>query len=295
MIVVELVGGLGNQMFQYAAARTLADRLGTDLGLDLRPFSVPNGRPYRLGRFNIRATVVDERELFGTHGVRSLRRRLTTGALDRLRLLVRRPRPRFASATRVVHQGPAYSQVLERAADHSWLSGYWQSELYFSRSVDAVRADLTLRALSPRSAAMATRLASMPYPVAVHVRRGDYAHVASTRAYHGLCSESYYQSAIAHVRRRVPHADFIFFSDEPDWVADHLGSDAALVVTDNDDRPEEDLYLMTCCRSHVIANSSFSWWGAWLARSDEVVAPSAWYQAPGLDGRDIVPPRWTRL
>jgi hypothetical protein len=295
MIVVELVGGLGNQMFQYAAARTLADRLGTDLGLDLRPFSVPDARPYHLGRFNIRATAIPARELLGVHGVRSIRRRLTTGALEHLRLFARRPRPRFDRATRIVHQGPTYSDALERATDHSWLSGYWQSEQYFCEATDAVRADLTLRSLSPGSAAIAARLASMRYPVAVHVRRGDYAHVASTRARHGLCSESYYRSAIAHVRRRVLCAEAIFFSDEPDWVGDHLGSEAALVVTDNADRPEEDLHLMTCCRSHVIANSSFSWWGAWLARSDEVIAPRAWYQAPGLDGRDIVPSRWVRL
>ncbi len=295
MIVVELSGGLGNQMFQYAAGRALADRLGTDLGLDLRPLAAPNSRPYWLGRFAIRAAVVDKREVFGAHGVRSLRRRLTTGVLERLQLLVRRPRPRFASATRVVHQAPTYSDVLERATDHSWLSGYWQSETYFSHAADAIRADFTLRSLSPASAAIAARLASTPYPVAVHVRRGDYAHVASTRAYHGLCSESYYRSAIAHVRCRVPGADFIWFSDEPDWVADHLGSDAALVVTGNGDRPEEDLHLMTCCRRHVIANSSFSWWGAWLARSDEVIAPRAWYQAPGLDDRDVVPSRWIRL
>jgi hypothetical protein len=295
VIVVELVGGLGNQMFQYAAARTLADRLGTDLGLDLRPFAAPDARPYLLGRFTIRATAIDERELLGAHGPRSLKRRVTTGALERLRLLTRRPRPRFSTATRIVHQGPTYSDVLERATDHSWVSGYWQSEAYFPRAARTLRADFTLRSLSPGSTAIARRLASMSYPVAVHVRRGDYAHVASTRAHHGLCSESYYRSAIALVRSRVPDATFIFFSDEPDWVADHLGSEAALVVTENADRPEEDLYLMTRCRSHVIANSSFSWWGAWLARSDEVIAPRAWYQAPGLDGRDIVPARWGRL
>jgi hypothetical protein len=295
MIVVELVGGLGNQMFQYAAARTLADRLRTDLGLDLRPFAAPHARPYRLGRFHIRATTIDERHLLGAHGARTLRRHLTTGLLERLQLLARRPRPRFASATRIVHQGPRYRDVLERATDHSWLSGYWQSEAYFSAAADRLRADFTLRSLSPESATIARRLASMPYPVAVHVRRGDYAHVASTRAYHGLCSESYYRSAIAHVRRRVPGASFIFFSDEPAWVADHLGSEATLVVAENGDRPEEDLHLMTRCRSHVIANSSFSWWGAWLAPSDEVIAPRCWYQAPGLDGRDIVPSRWTKL
>jgi hypothetical protein len=295
MIVVELVGGLGNQMFQYAAARTLADRIGTDLGLDLRPFSAPDSRPYRLDRFNIRATAIDARELFGTHGARSLKRRLTTGVVERLRVLAHHPRPRFASATRVVHQGPTYSDVLERATDHTWISGYWQSEAYFPAAAETLRADFTLRSLSPGSTAIARRLASMGYPVAVHVRRGDYAHVASTRAHHGLCDESYYRRAFAHVRRRVPGANFIFFSDEPGWVADHLGSDATLVVSENHDRPEEDLYLMTRCRSHVIANSSFSWWGAWLAHSEEVIAPQAWYQAPGLDGRDVVPSRWITL
>jgi hypothetical protein len=295
MIVVELVGGLGNQMFQYAAGRAVADRLGVPLGLDTRPLGAPDSRPLRLDRFAIRADVVDAPDLLGVHGHRSVARQLRVGVLERLRVLITRPRPRLRHLTRVIHQAPSYSSVLDQVADDAWLCGYWQSERYFAGIRPALQRDFTLTRVSPETTALLAELARRTYAVAVHVRRGDYAHVASTRAYHGLLDASYYRTAMARVRARRPDAAFVFFSDEPGWVRDRFSSDATLVVSANADRPEEDLDLMRRCRSHIIANSSFSWWSAWLADSDEVIAPRSWYRAPHVDGSAVVPDTWTRL
>ncbi len=294
MIVVELAGGLGNQLFQYAAARVVADRLGTTLGIDVRTCRAPDSRPYSLDAFRIRGTVVPDADLLGVHGQRSLKGELTTGLLVRAIVLVRRPR--LSHLTRVIHQGPSFTDALTRVTDDSWLSGYWQSERYFAHAADAIRADLRLTSISPATAALEQTIRAMDYPVAAHVRRGDYAAVASTRAFYGLQSTEYYRAAIRRIRAKHPKAQIVFFSDEPGWVAAHLGPEISLLVTANGAaRPHEDLHLMMCCRAHIIVNSSFSWWGAWLAQSEFVIAPAKWSQAPGVVEHDIVPATWTRV
>jgi hypothetical protein len=295
VIVVELCGGLGNQLFQYAAGRTLADRLGTGLGLDVRPLLAADSRPYGLGHFNIRATVVPLRDLPPRYRLpHGWRWALTRGLVDRVRAAVRRPALRHLRP--VVYQGSAFRDVLAGVTDDSWLEGYWQSERYFAEGAKRVRDDLTLKRVTPVTAALQHDIERLACPVAVHVRRGDYAAVASTRAYHGLCGLDYYEAAMARVRQQHPEATFVLFSDDPGWVAANLRATPSLLVTANGGgRPHEDLHLMSRCRAHIIANSSFSWWGAWLARSELVIAPRQWFRSPAADGSHVVPDRWLRL
>ena len=294
MIVVEMAGGVGNQLFQYAAARVVADRLETGLGIDVRVCRAADSRPYGLDAFQIRGSVVPDGDLLGVHGPKSLRGHLTRGLVTRARAMLQRPR--LAHLTRVVHQGPGYCSELDHVADDSWLCGYWQSERYFVDAAARIRADLQVKTVSPETAAVERQLRAMAFPVAAHVRRGDYAAVESTRRFHGLLSAEYYRTAMQQIRTVHPRAEFVFFSDDPGWVADNLGRDLSLLVTANGhERPFEDLHLMTRCRAHVIANSSFSWWGAWLAASDLVIAPARWFQAPEMARFTIVPDRWRRL
>jgi hypothetical protein len=292
-VVVELAGGLGNQMFQYAAGRAVADRLGVDLGLDLRPLRAHDSRPYGLDAFAVRATPIPDRELAGVHGSRSWRWHVRHGWPEHFHRLVRRPR--YGSLYPIVHQGVDFSEVLSQARPDAWLSGWWQSERYFAGIASRVRADLTLKQVSARTAEIERCIRARAYPVAVHVRRGDYASVPSTRAYHGLCSVEYYERAMARIRAQRPDATFLFFSDEPYWVAETFRPRADALMRPNDNGPADDLHLMTVCRAHVIANSSFSWWGAWLAASEIVIAPVRWFQAPGIDAPDVVPAGWLRL
>jgi hypothetical protein len=292
MIVVELCGGLGNQLFQYAAGRSVADRLEVDLGLDVRPLRPPADRRFGLAPFSIRARIVPDGDLRGVHGG-SLRfgwRARARGFMDAGAAWFCRPAMRGLRP--VVHQEPTFSDVLSRVTDGSWLEGFWQSERYFESNADRIRADLTLRAVGPATAGAEAEIESLEYPVAVHVRRGDYASVPTTRAYHGLCGLDYYEAAIARVLHRHPEATFLLFSDDPAWVAAHLVASRRRIMA-SDGAAHEDLYLMSRCRAHIIANSSFSWWGAWLARSELVIAPRRWFQ--GADGNAVVPERWVRL
>jgi hypothetical protein len=295
MIVAELAGGLGNQMFQYAACRAVADRLGVELGLDLRKLRSPNGRAYGLGHFNIRATELSDRDLRGVRGPRSWRGHVRRGPAD----VVSRwwHRPAHGHLRPVIYQDFPYSDVLTRVDDGTWLSGFWQSERYFADIGDRLRADLTLKTVSAETARRHAAIQALDYPVAVHVRRSDYARVATTRADHGLCSTRYYDAAMSEIRAREPSAWFVFFSDEPEWVRTHLRRPRSTVLAPPDSgSPHEDLYLMTRCRAQIIANSSFSWWGAWLApRPSLVIAPKRWMRAHWVPQEDIVPRGWLRV
>lgn len=295
MIVVELCGGLGNQLFQYAAGRSVADRLGTELGLDLRPLRAADSRSYGLGHFNIRAVVFPDADLPPRYlAAHRWRWSLTFGLLERLRTALRPPA--MGHFRRVIYQGSSFRNILSDVEDDSWLEGYWQSEKYFADGADRLRADLTLKHITSATASLQSQIESLAFPVAIHVRRGDYASVESTRAFHGLCSVEYYQSAMARVRQQYPEATFVLFSDEPEWVAANLRATPSLLITANGDaRPHEDLHLMSRCRAHIIANSSFSWWGAWLAKSELVIAPKQWFRSAAADGSDIVPARWLCL
>jgi hypothetical protein len=132
----------------------------------------------------------------------------------------------------------------------------------------------------------------------LHVRRGDFVSLNSAARVHGLCSVDYYARAINLVRSRCPGCHFLVFSDDPQWARAELPLDpSAVFVTGNAERPEQDLILMSACGHHIIANSSFSWWGAWLAASQAkvVIAPKQWFLNAPRDTSDLIPDGWIRL
>jgi hypothetical protein len=273
MVIVRLMGGLGNQMFQYAAARATSLRTGAPLKLDLSWYDdegsrVTPRREYELEPFGLPTEVASEAEI-----ARSLRRRV----------LRRRPRILVDPTLRFD------PRVLD--ADDVRLIGYWQSEKYFADQADTIRGDF---ALPVTDAALEERLASVD-SVSVHVRRGDYAsdQVASSEL--GVLPLEYYEAAIERVQQLVPQPEFFVFSNDPDWSADNLRIDAPRTFMALG-RSHDDLRLMSVCRHHILANSSFGWWGAWLReeRDTIVVAPERWFRGSRFDTRDLIPDRWLR-
>ena len=135
--------------------------------------------------------------------------------------------------------------------------------------------------------------------VAIHLRRGDYVHDPVINAYHGVCGPDYYRTAVREVQRRVPEVRWFLFTDEPDWVAEHLdlGVPFELVSGNVIADTAQELWLMSRCRHQVIANSSFSWWAAWLGeqKGKVVVAPRRWFVDPTVDTGDLIPEGWIRI
>ena len=284
-VIFEVVGGLGNQMFQYAAARAMADRLGTEVSLDLRRFDTYRLRTPALHRWRIDAHSISPEETRRyPHWLLRIAGRLPPSVM---RMLGYYREPSFA-----------FDPSFEGLSRSLYLAGYFQSERYFH----SIRERL-LREFVPteppdvQNASLASQIQNC-MSVSLHVRRGDYISVPKNQKIHGSCSPEYYQRAIAAVQARVGQATWFVFSDDLLWVRQHLRVPGPVVYVDgNDDRPEWDIHLMSQCRHHVCANSSFSWWGAWLNPRAEklVVAPQAWVATPSLDSRDLVPAGWMRV
>jgi hypothetical protein len=288
MVIVRLTGGLGNQMFQYATGRALADRLGTELLLDTRAFGTPlalkdyTRRAYALSPFKLRAKLATPADL----------KDWPVWVVE-IGMRLRFVRPWFGRW----HFEPAisYDPGVLTLREPVCLVGYWQSERYFVDVAERIRADFALaQPLSGDNAAL-LQIARSEHSVGLHVRRGDFVKLKHAAQVHGLCSIDYYRRAIGLVKERCPGCRFLVFSDDPEWARAELPLDASAVfVTGNEQQPEHDLILMSACKHHIIANSSFSWWAGWLGYSPEqiVIAPTPWYARPELDTRDLAVSRW---
>jgi hypothetical protein len=184
------------------------------------------------------------------------------------------------------------------APGNVYLAGYWQSEKYFKEIEDIIRRDFCLKSEpGPENAAMADEIKGVP-SVCVHVRRTDYVTDPRTNQHHGTCSPEYYRNAACLVGSQVSNPHFFVFSDEPDWARANLELPVptTFVTHNGSEKGYEDLRLMALCQHYIIANSSFSWWGAWLGNSGGiVVAPKRWFNTEGRDTRDLIPAGWARL
>lgn len=178
--------------------------------------------------------------------------------------------------------------LFENMPDGGNIRGYLQTERYFAQIEDKIRKDFQFK--DEISAPCSQEIEALDHPIALHVRRGDYVDSVN----HPLCSKEYYNQALAKFdsERQV-----LVFSDDPGWCQEQF-SDARFVISEKPDNVA-DPCLMSLCSAHIIANSSFSWWGAWLADSEIVFAPKRWFGATGYTAsyeiKDLIPQRWTKL
>ncbi len=292
-VVTRQISGLGNQLFQYAAGVFYASQLGASLRLsiDSPQNQVSHGyaRPFLLSQFNIPIPMLPstavERALFSTKPhARAL------AALQK------------AAGTQLVEETPAQRHhfvpklPVRRTTRRLYLNGYWQTWHIAGHHEARLRQDLSFRhPAAGRNAELLAQIAATPHPVSLHVRRGDYTTVAEGNRTLPL---DYYRAAVEHFRERLAEPVYFVFSDDIAWCRQHLPADLRVVFVDHNDdaTSHEDLRLMSACHHHVIANSSFSWWGAWLnARPGRLVfAPRFWMLTPDSDYPDLLPQDWTR-
>jgi hypothetical protein len=292
MIITHLTGGLGNQMFQYAIGRKLSCMHKVPLKLDISGFREYTLRTYRLSHFAIPADFASD---FDIENVKFHNR---TGLLRALDSLTSRFQP---YNLRNVYKEPffPYDPNILKCKNHVYLEGYWQTEKYFKDIEETIRRDFTfVEEPDPRNQMLADQIRGSD-SVSIHVRRGDYVTNPTTNAYHGTCSEDYYKNAIQIIKNRVNQPQFFIFSDDQTWVREHLdtGYPTVLVDFNGPDKDYEDLRLMSLCQHHIIANSSFSWWGAWLCQNTEkiVIAPRKWFNKPDINTQDLIPDTWIRV
>ena len=292
MIIVKLQGGLGNQLFQYAAARALAKYHGSSVAFDLTFYQNQTARP----GVTARTYGLD------VFGVRPVPPPFLDGlALGLWRVPLRRRLQKLLGRWRAIpeyrEQSFSYDPaVWQNTTADVHLVGYFQSERYFKDIEDSLRHDLKF--LSGADSALLPPGRNL---VSLHVRRGDYADNPKVRQVHGLCSLEYYQKAVAYLADRLGEITVVVFSDDQKWAREHLVLPHPVTFVEGHAGRESyrDMQLMSCCHHHVIANSSFSWWGAWLNPSPDkmVVAPDRWLarEKDASESADRIPSGWVRM
>lgn len=289
MLIVNIIGGLGNQMFQYAAGRALSLERGVPLRLDISDFANYHlHQGFQLQRiFNCAADIANDEEIRSILGWQS--------SLIARRLLLQKGMAAFRRKEMVAEPQFNYWPGIKNIPNPSYLIGYWQSEKYFLDMAAQIRKDFSFRLpLESQNAEFAQQI-SQVNAVSLHVRRGDYASNPATTVTHGLCSLDYYRASIQHIAERIQRPYFFVFSDDIAWVKENLNIDFPHWHVNHNHGLESynDMRLMSLCQHHIIANSSFSWWGAWLSSNLDkiVVAPKRWF-ANKMDGHDLIPNQW---
>lgn len=289
LIISHIIGGIGNQMFQYAAGRALSLTNSQRLLLDLSDFSnyrLHHG--FELSRvFNMTA---ERAEVSTVHEMLKWR------ANRLVKKVLRRPQFIWLRGKKfVVEPHFNYWADFFNLIDDCYLSGYWQSECYFKPFESIIRQDFTFREpLSGQNSDLALEIANTQ-SVSLHVRRGDYV----SDSIMDVCSLEYYRKAISYIADRVERPVFYVFSDDMAWVRKNLSVTFPCTYVDHNRRAESyrDMQLMSLCSHHIIANSSFSWWGAWLnSREDKIVlAPQRWFVNDTKNVKDLFPFGWVPL
>ena len=262
MVISNTIGGLGNQMFQYAAGRALSLERDRQLRLDISGFA---GYSLHQG-FELNRVLNCSTEIASDAEVRNI---LGWQFLPGIRRIVARPTmSAFRRDGFIVEPHFHYWSEIKNGPQDCYLVGYWQSEKYFQKHASEIRADFAFKLpLSDRNVKLVEQIAQVN-AVSLHVRRGDYVRNPKATATHGVCSLDYYQTAIQLIIERVQQPHFYIFSDDITWVKNNLMIDFRHQYIDFNQGLDScnDMHLMSLCQHHIIANSSFSWWGArhWL-------------------------------
>ncbi|WAW09109.1 alpha-1,2-fucosyltransferase [Oxalobacter vibrioformis] len=294
MIVVRLKGGLGNQLFQYAVGFALAKKNKDQFKMDLSGYhGQDKRRPYvrspDIMQFSVSASVASEEE-------------------------VQRFRNPFGLASRVFR---VVSQKVFKKYYTDWhweimnqkgnvyLEGFFQCEKYFVDCFDELSKEFLLQEnLNADIEPIVNLIKSMHSPVSLHIRRGDYVSDPRISALHNICGIDYYETALACLKDQIGYYDLVVFSDDIEWVRNNLNlSENTYYVSGQKGvsgsviNASQELTLMSMCKHHIIANSTFSWWGAYLNQRQGkiVMAPGLWNRSKDYSHKNIIPPGWQQI
>lgn len=291
MVIVKLVGGLGNQMFQYAAGISLSVKLNTNLFLDISAYSKKHSRDYRLNdAFNVKESLADGYLLKKIHSPHYRMMNWLLSSIDsnnKIGLIRRYCEPHFH-----------YTEEFKYISNNTYLEGYWQSERYFSPYADKIRESFQFSSqLSSKAKFFLNKIQSgQATPVSLHIRRGDYVSNPSFNKTFGVCGIDYYENAINKIKSKVGDIFIFIFSDDITWVKKNIKFNTPYSIVDSEITDYETIQLMSMCSHHIIANSSFSWWGAWLNKNNKIViAPKKWFDNSERNTKDLIPKDWIQI
>ncbi len=297
MVIVKIFGGLGNQMFQYAFGKALADHYKTELKLDIGGFSATVGDPklgirvFSLGNFNIKAPIATVEEIAPF-------KNFTDKVIKKISLYFDN-RPSYYDKKIILEPKANHfcfdENVFRRTRKGDfYCEGFFQSPKYFAAVADDIRQEFTVKHKTDSVNATMLAKISSENSVALHIRHGDNANNVAKA--HGVLSLNYYQKALELLSKQEKDLHIYVFSDDPKWAKENLQTNhpTTFVSHNGDAKNYEDLHLMITCKHHIIGNSTFSWWGAWLGlkSGQRVFAPRNYYLEQDVSGTDFYPPTW---
>ena len=296
MIIVKLISGLGNQLFEYAVGRQLSLQRQVPLKLDISFFEGQRLRSYKLNHYNIQAEIATEKEIekfTNIYNSNSLYARIFRKTESML--------PKRKKLHYIEDEWWMYESELLKASSNVYVDGYWQHYKYYENLSPHVLQELTVK--DPPSVAYSkylTHLLSDNHSVSIHIRRGDYITDPAASKLMGILPLEYYHKAISYMEERLGSPSFYIFSDDLSWAKDNLAIQAPVtfVELENEGSDYFELELMSKCRHNIIANSTFSWWGAFLNRNKEkiVISPADWVLEKNINQKiQLQFPSWIKL
>ncbi len=290
LVVVRLSGGLGNQLFQYAAGRALSVKHNVPLYIEKSFYAESPNRHYKLNSFNTCESVISKRELVATLLKRKFKLSDYFKSVKSICL-----ESNFLFSENSFSYNPDFLSIDVPVV----LNGYWQSEKYFEEFFSWIKNDFKVIDNSGLLNAIFIDKISTENSVAIHVRRGDYLSNKQINSIHGICSDEYYVTAYKELVEKVGEVTPYFFTDDTEdarRIIKLIGKGVLI----NDVCPGSDVsdfLLMTSCRHFIVANSTFSWWAAYLGSSPSkmVFAPLNWFKSTDYNTIDLIPLNWIKI
>lgn len=289
MIVVRLMGGLGNQLFQYAAAKQLSILNNAELYFDVSFFSTKTydttPRKFELDVFNIDYKIATDEMLHHFHGCEFNAKELV---LTKLLSFGKFKKYKF-------NEYGFNDQFLDLKGNY-YVRGFFQSEKYFNSIRNIICEELVINEQHlPIDIELVNKIKNTENSVSVHIRRGDYIRNLTSMDAHGICSKDYYVKSLKLIKEKLgtDNIHFYIFTDDAKWVRSEMNWEIDCTLV-SEKQPIEDFYLMSLCKHNIIANSTFSWWAAWLNKNENkmIIMPKQWTNILQSELIDLAPKKW---
>jgi hypothetical protein len=289
MLIIKIFQGLGNQLFQYALGRSLEERFGVKVKYDLSWFKENSQhRQFGLDRFNTKIEIANDEEVYNVkNGIYP----------NRIRNYIFQKELKFNP----YYKQPYFKEDLSKFEPNilkinsrTYIEGYFSSEVFFKEIRQLLLEEFELKNSINRVNQSLIEKIKNQHSVCLSVRRGDFLKYSM----HNVCDLSYFENAIALMNEKIKDPVFYIFSDDNDWVKENLKLDQEhYFVTHNYPDFYEDLRIMKSCKHHIIPNSTFSWWAAWLAKNNQkiVIAPETWLDSNEIDYSYYLPSEWIKI
>jgi len=284
MIITKIQGGLGNQLFQYALGRNLTIKNNVELKLDRTDYDKKDRyREYGLDNFNINSRIASVEEINRFYNDwEKIKNKFTT------------PYKRSV----VVNLGYEFNKNILKLTDNVYLYGYWPSEKYFIEIRDILKNEFTLKKDLSKDSQNLTKELTEKNSISIHIRRADYLKNEKFSKIFTVLDLDYYRQSIKLIATKINNPIFYIFSDDIEWAKSNLVIPYPVFFSSTPNIPDyEELIIMSKCKHNIIANSSFSWWAAWLNDNPKktIIAPKQWLKDPEINTKDLIPSSWIRI